>query len=216
MLEQIPQLDPHPLSAYVAWAGHRNRDPILDFLKKKLIASDVDVLEFASGSGMHINYFAPHFPSIRFHPSDKTTETFEYIRGLRDEGGRTNVHDPVVLDLTKPDTWPSPEDRRFAAIFCINIFQVAPVGIADGMMRCAARLLEPEGFLHIYGPFKVDGAYTTPSNEEFDAKLRSAGMPEWGLKDVSDLTKAAADNGLALKERANMPVNNFSLIYCRA
>lgn len=27
LLGQKPQLDPHPLSLYVAWAGERNRDP---------------------------------------------------------------------------------------------------------------------------------------------------------------------------------------------
>ncbi len=57
-----PPLDPHPLSEYVAWAGHRNRDPILEVLKKKLPADSGEVLELASGSGMHINYFGNYSP----------------------------------------------------------------------------------------------------------------------------------------------------------
>jgi hypothetical protein len=216
MNDQAPPLDPHPFSDYVAWAGNRNRDPLLETLKRKLTASQGHVLEFASGSGMHINYFAPHFPTLRFHPSDKTAETFGNIRSLRDESGRTNVEEPLVLDLTKPDSWPDPKDGHFAAIFCINIFQVAPVAIAEGMMSCAAQLLEPDGILMIYGPFKVDGVYTSASSEAFDNKLRSAGVPEWGLKNIADLTAAASNNGLALQESIDMPVNNFTLVFGRS
>jgi hypothetical protein len=45
--------------------------------------------------------------------------------------------------------------------------------------------------------------------------LSSAGVSEWGLKDVADLKKAAANHGLELKEQINMPANNFSLIFSR-
>lgn len=58
-----PPIDPYPLSAYVAWAGKRNRDPILNVFKE-LFPPTGDVLELASGSGAHINYFAPHFKQI--------------------------------------------------------------------------------------------------------------------------------------------------------
>jgi len=209
-----PPLDPHPLSDYVAWAGRRNRDPILEVLKTKLPQDAGEVLELASGSGMHINYFAPHFPHLTFQPSDRCGETFENIRRLRDEQGNVNVRDPIVLDLTRADTWP--EKGSYRAMFCINIFQVAPVSIADGMMACAARLLTDDGFLLVYGPFMVDGRFTTPSNEEFHRTLRSAGVEEWGLKDVADLRRAAEIHGLTLAERIDMPANNFSLIFRRS
>jgi hypothetical protein len=29
-IEEKPPLDPHPLSDYVAWAGNRNKEPILE------------------------------------------------------------------------------------------------------------------------------------------------------------------------------------------
>ena len=201
------------MSDYVAWAGQRNRDAILKLLTAKLDASAKNVLEFASGSGMHAAYFASHFPNTKFQPSDKTEETFTKVRQFRDEGGCRNVRDPIVLDLTAAQTWPNPQDRRYQCIFCINVFQVAPVAIADGMMQCAAQLLEPDGFLLIYGPFKLDGEYRTDSNKEFDCKLLSAGVAEWGLKDVSDLSRTASDNGLELTERIDMPANNFSLLF---
>lgn len=214
MKQEKPPLDPHPLSEYVAWAGGRNREPILGVLKEKLPANPARVLELASGSGMHINYFAPHFKHLHFHPSDKDKDVFDNIKNLSSNHANDNIADPVHLDLTDPETWFNPgEKNSFAAIFCINIFQVAPISIADGMMQCASHLLNDDGFLLIYGPFQVSGKFTTTSNEDFHTTLSSAGIAEWGLKDVADLEKAAAKHGLELKEKIDMPTHNFSLIF---
>jgi muconolactone delta-isomerase len=214
MNPEAPPLDPHPLSEYVAWAGGRNREPILGVLKDKLPKDPDRVLEMASGSGMHINFFAPHFEHLHFHPTDRDTEVFDNIKKLAGEQGNNNIADPVHLDLTDPNTWfnPGPE-KSFAAIFCINIFQVAPISIADGMMNCASKLLKDGGFLLIYGPFQHEGKFSTDSNKEFHDTLSSIGVSEWGLKDVADLKKAANDHGMELKEIIDMPSNNFSLIF---
>ncbi len=217
MNQEKPPLDPHPLSEYVAWAGGRNREPILGVLKEKLPKDPSNVLELASGSGMHINYFAPHFEHLHFHTSDKDREVFDNIKNLSRERGNDNIADPVHLDMTDPTTWIDPATAgKFSAMFCINIFQVAPVSIADGMMQCAAHYLTDDGFLLIYGPFQVEGAFTTDSNKDFHDTLSSAGVSEWGLKDIADLRKAAARHGLELKEKIDMPANNFSLIFGRA
>ena len=213
MSDTKPPLDPHPLSPYVSWAGHRNRDPILEVFKEKLPKKQAHVLEFATGSGMHINFFAPNFSHLCFHPSDRDDETFENIKKLTKENANSNIVDPVAIDLTDPATWPDASEQPFSAIFCINIFQVAPVSIADGMMKCAAQILEEGGRLFIYGPFKVEGGYTTDSNKEFDDTIQSAGVQEWGLKDVADITAAAQRAGMKLVERVDMPANNFMLIY---
>ncbi|SFQ13275.1 Protein of unknown function [Nitrosomonas cryotolerans] len=214
MTEEIPPLDPHPLSEYVAWAGGRNRDPLLGVLKDKLPKDPERILEMASGSGMHINYFAPHFSHLHFHPSEKDIEVFDNIKKLIREQGNNNIADPIHLDLTQPDTWFKPEsENSFAVIFCINIFQVAPISIADGMMKCASHLLKDDGFLLIYGPFQEEGTFSTDSNKVFHETLSSVGVSEWGLKDIADLKKAATDHGLELKEKIDMPSNNFSLIF---
>ncbi len=211
-----PPLDPHPLSPYVAWAGNRNRDPILQVFKDKLPKNEADVLEFATGSGMHINFLAPEFSHLRFHPSDKDDETFENIKKLTVENGNSNIVDPVAIDLTNSASWPDASKQQFAAIFCINIFQVAPVSIAEGMMKCASSILENDGKLYIYGPFKVGGGFTTDSNKKFNDIIESAGVEEWGLKDVNDITSAAEQAGMKLVERVDMPTNNFMLVYGKA
>ena len=214
MNDKKPPLDPHPLSEYVAWAGNRNKEPILGVLKEKLPKESGKVLEMASGSGMHINYFAPHFDHLHFHPTDKDVEVFDNIKKVTTDHANDNIADPVHLDLPRPETWfNAGTPASFSAIFCINIFQVAPISIADGMMECASHLLTDDGFLLIYGPFQVGGKCTTESNKEFHETLSSTGIEEWGLKDVLDLKAAAEKHGMELKEQIDMPANNFSLIF---
>jgi hypothetical protein len=215
LVDVRPDIDPHPLSPYVAWAGNRNKEPILAVLQG-LLPEKGDVLELASGAGLHINYFAPNFPGITFHPSDKDVSVFDTIRSKRAAAGNKNVADPVAIDLTDPKTWPDPKNGLYDAIFVINIFQVAPVEIADGIAALGAKILKPEGFIAIYGPFKLNGRFTTESNAAFDGELRATGVTEWHLKDVVDLEKAARKHGLVLKTRFDLPVNNFILQFVRA
>jgi hypothetical protein len=215
MTDARPDIDPHPLSPYVAWAGNRNKDPILASFKDLFPASG-EALELASGAGLHVNYFAPHFPSLNFQPSDYDVEVFDSIKAKRAAAGNTNIADPIRIDLTDPSTFPDPKGKLYDAIFVINIFQVAPVSIAEGIARLGAAVLKPDGFIAIYGPFKVDGGYTTPSNADFDKEILAAKVPEWGLKDVRDLEKAAAPFGIKLDRRLDLPANNFILLFKKA
>lgn len=210
-----PPIDPHPLSPYVAWAGNRNRDPILS-LFHEIFPKSGSVLELASGAGNHVNYFAPHFPALSFQPSDYDVEVFETIKKKRAEANNANVLDPIKIDLTAPETWPSASDRLYDAIFVVNLFQVAPVSICDGIAQVAERVLTKDGFVAIYGPFKVDGNYTTQSNAAFDQEILAPKVAEWGLKDVRDLERAAIAHNIALKKIVDMPANNFMLVFGRA
>jgi hypothetical protein len=76
----------------------------------------------------------------------------------------------------------------------------------------AGKLLQPGGLLFIYGPFKVDGAFTTDSNRQFHESL-VASNPEWGYRDVADVTAEATAAGLALQHCVAMPANNFALVF---
>ena len=212
MSESKPRIDPYPLSTYNTWAWERNRGPILQVLKT-VFPKAGNVLELASGSGAHINYFAPNFPGITFQPSDCDVNVFETIKSNRSRAGNTNVADPLRIDLTEPDSWPLEKERLYDVIMAINVFHLAPVSAAEGFAEIAARLLKPEGFAAIYGPFKVDGSFTSPSNEAFDRSLREAGVPGRGLKDVRDLEKAADDRGIVLKLQLDLPANNFMLVF---
>ena len=79
MSKSKPTIEPYPLSTFTTLAGERNRDPILQVFKT-FFPKTGDVLELASGSGAHINYFAQHFPGIKFQPSDYDVNVFDIIR----------------------------------------------------------------------------------------------------------------------------------------
>ncbi len=213
--EDRPPIDPHPLSPYVAWAGNRNRDPILNVFKE-IFPKSGSVLELASGAGNHVNHFAPHFPNLTFQPSDYDVEVFDTIKKKRADASNKNIVDPIKIDLTDPDTWPRASEQLYDAIFVVNLFQVAPVSICDGIAQVADRVLSEEGFVAIYGPFKVDGTYTTESNAAFDQEILAPKIAEWGLKDVRDLQRAAEAHKIALKKIIDMPANNFILLFGRA
>ena len=86
------------------------------------------------------------------------------------------------------------------------------VEVLEGLMAGAGRALPPGGVLYLYGPFKQDGHHTAPSNADFDAGLR-AHNPEWGVRDLGDVSALAHGQGLELVERISMPANNLSLVF---
>jgi SAM-dependent methyltransferase len=212
MSDEAPKPDPHPLSAYVSGAWMRNRDPILKAFQS-LFPSEGDVLEVGSGGGAHIAHFAPYFAGLRFQPSDRDGSAFRVIEAC--STAAANIAAPLVIDLTRPETWPDGMGRLYDIIFAINVFHIAPPSAMDGAAELASRALKPEGLLAAYGPFNLGGAYTSPSNEAFDRSIR-AQNPMWGLRDVLDFEKAANRSGLALRQKLDMPANNKILVFERA
>lgn len=91
---------------------------------------------------------------------------------------------------------------------------ISPWAATVGLIQGAAKVLQPDGILFVYGPFLVNGEPTTPSNAAFDQHLRSQN-PEWGYRDVAALEAVAEDVGMKLVDKVDMPANNFSLIFKR-
>ena len=81
-------------------------------------------------------------------------------------------------------------------------------------MQGAGRVLHSGGLLYLYGPFRVDGHHTAPTNAEFDRSLRHQN-PEWGVRDVAEVATVAGSNGLSLFDQVPMPANNLSLLFRR-
>jgi cyclopropane fatty-acyl-phospholipid synthase-like methyltransferase len=190
-------------------ATARNRDAILAVLKRVLPAQGT-VLEIASGTGEHVVHFAAALPGLTFQPSDLDEGALGSIAAWIAEAGLNNVQPPLRLDATQ-DVWPDTVD----AIFSANMIHIAPWEAALGLFRGAGRALRSGGVLVIYGPFRMGGAHTAPSNQAFDEELR-ARDPRWGVRDLEMLQAVAAEHGLALEERVPMPANNQTLIFRRA
>ncbi|HWO12293.1 MAG TPA: DUF938 domain-containing protein [Polyangiaceae bacterium] len=189
-------------------APERNKGPILDVLRRVLPETG-RLLEVGSGSGQHAVYFAQHLPGLVVQPSDVTPENLASIRAWVDEAGLANLRAPVPLDVLAP--WGlEPVD----AIFCANMIHIAPWACAEALLAGAGEHLVDGGSLVLYGPFRVGGAHTAPSNAAFDADLQ-ARDPSFGVRDLEAVTALAEAAGLTLTETVQMPANNLSLVFVR-
>jgi hypothetical protein len=187
----------------------RNRDAILDVLRRVLPQSGL-VLEIASGSGEHAAYFAKALPSLAWQPSDPEADALASIVAHRGDTGLANLHAPLRLDVTAA-AWPV---QRADAVICCNMIHIAPWAACEGLMAGAARVLPVGGVLYLYGPYKIGGQHTAPSNQEFDANLRSRNSA-WGIRDLDEVTALARSHNFTLVETVAMPANNLSVIFAR-
>jgi len=187
-------------------AAERNRQPILDQLMCLLPATGC-LLEIGSGTGQHAVFFSPYFPSLGWQPSEKR----EHMPGLearvRREGG-DNVLAPLPLDVIL-DPWPR---REFAAAFSANTAHFMPWNAVVAMFRGLSACLLPGAVFCLYGPFNVNHAFTSDSNQAFDAWLR-AGDAQRGIRDLGAVERLANHGNLVLQQRIAMPANNFLLVF---
>jgi SAM-dependent methyltransferase len=199
-------------------AFHRNHDAIWSATAGFLSQQTGDALELGSGTGQHAVAFARQSPRLTWWPSDIYPSHLDSIAAWRQHAGLANLHAPQRIDLTDPH-WTWVADRKaggeLTAIVCINVLHIAPWRVSQNLFSGAGRLLRGGGRLFIYGPFMRDGAHTAPSNAAFDATLR-AENPDWGVRDVGDLSALAEAAGLTLAEIALMPANNLVLVFARA
>jgi SAM-dependent methyltransferase len=149
-------------------AAERNKDAILDVLRRVLPKNGL-VLEIASGTGQHVSHFAAALPALEWQPSEPDAEMHASISAWIEAEGLKNVRPPIALDVgTHP--WPV---ERADAIVCCNMIHIAPWQATLDLMQGAGQVLGPGGVLFLYGPYRRFGAHTAPSNEAFDADLRS-------------------------------------------
>jgi SAM-dependent methyltransferase len=198
--------DPRICRPHVA----RNRDPILDVLRRVLPPQGL-VLEIASGSGEHAVYFAQNLPALAWQPTDPDAAALASIAAHRQSVDAPNLLPPLQLDVTA-EIWPL---ARADAIICCNMIHIAPWEACEGLIAGTVRVLPAGGVLYLYGPYKIGGRHTAASNAAFDADLR-ARDPAWGIRDLDTVTALAERSGLAHAETVEMPANNLSVIFRRA
>ena len=191
-------------------AAERNRQPIVEVLSQVLPSSGT-VLEVASGTGQHAAYFAEYLPGLSWQPSDPSSQARDSISAWVTDAERDNLAPPLALDV-RSHPWPI---NRADAVLCINMIHIAPWEAAVALFEGSSALLSPGQPLVTYGPYRLHGRHTAPSNEAFDQSLRSRD-PSWGVRDVDDLTALAAQTSFQLKKRFEMPANNMTLVWIRS
>jgi len=190
-------------------AAERNRGPILEVLRRVLPARGT-VLEVASGTGQHVSFFAAACPELDWQPTERDPAAFDSIVAWAEAEGLTNVRPPLRLDVTA-EPWPV---GTVEGIFNANMIHIAPWEVCLGLMRGAGRHLAPGGVLVLYGPYRIGGEHTAPSNAAFDLDLR-ARNETWGVRDLEEVVAAASREGLFFEERVPMPANNQTIVFLR-
>jgi hypothetical protein len=191
----------------VSPAADRNKQPILEVLRRVLPKSGL-VLEIAAGSGQHGVHFSRALPMLTWQPSDADAQARDSIGAWATGEAMPNLMPPIDLDVCV-EPWPI---ARADAIVCINMIHISPWEATLALMRGASATLPADGILYLYGPYRVDGRHTAPSNAAFDSSLR-AQNPQWGVRDLAEVAKVADAEGFDLVETVDMPANNLSVIF---
>lgn len=191
-------------------AAARNREPIFAELKR-VLPEQARVLEIASGSGEHATFFGRAMPSWDWQPSDPDADARASIAAWTEAKGAANVRAPLNIDVRAAE-WGI--EGPFDAILSCNMIHIAPWTCALGLLDGAARLLAADGVLILYGPFMRDGRHSAPTNEAFDASLKSRDS-SWGVRDLADVEREASARGFTLREIVEMPANNLTVLFAR-
>ena len=189
-------------------ATTRNREPIWSALQSRLPTEGV-VIEIASGSGQHINYFAQQSPHLQWQPTDYEAQHRASIAAWTESLACTNVRPPVELDVL--EEWPP---IKSDAMFCANMIHIAPWSCTPALFAGANETVDSGAPFFLYGPFMFAGEHTSESNAAFDASLRQRN-PAWGIRSVAEVQQAARRSGFDFEERIKMPANNLMLVFRR-
>lgn len=189
-------------------ACHRNRDPLLEVLRK-VLAGSRRVLEVGSGTGQHAVYFGEKLPHLIWQTSD-LAENHAGINAWLMAARLENVLPPIDLDVNR--TWP---DARYDAVFSANTLHIISWAGVERMIGGIAGLLSGAGILAIYGPFNYGGQYTAESNRTFDQWLKSRD-PSSGIRDFENVDNLARSHGFTIEGDYPMPANNRTLVWRRS
>lgn len=189
-------------------AVQRNRDAILEVLLSEF-ASRRLVLEIGSGTGEHAVYFAPHLHWLTWQTSDRSLNHPGILAWLADASG-ANLRAPLTIDVASPPDL----NADFDAVFSANTAHIMSTAEVRKMFALVGKVLLPGGIFCLYGPFNIDGEFTSDSNARFDASLR-AQDPGMGIRELETLDDLAKQEGMVRSSLYAMPANNFIAVWSR-
>ena len=190
-------------------AAERNKAPILTVLESVLPKTG-SVIEIASGTGQHVCFFAAAMPGIIWQPTEPDASDRDAITARIREAGLTNIAAPIALDVLEP-RWPIADS--FDAVLCINMIHISPWPATDALCRGAALHLNARGRLVLYGPY-LESGQAVQSNLDFDASLKRRNS-DWGLRELTEVTRVAGEHGLQRQQIVRMPANNLIVVFAK-
>ncbi len=187
-------------------ACENNRAAIFSVIRQ-YFTGKLTVLEIGSYTAQHVHYFAGHLPQVTWQPSD-IQDNLPIVEAGLAEVTLANILPPLALDVSQ-HPWPL---KKADGIFSANTLHImAQEKLAD-FFRGAGAVLEKDGFLCVYGPFKYDGEYTSDSNASFELWLRERD-PASGIRDFETVNALAENAGMTLVSDHPMPANNQLLVW---
>lgn len=188
-------------------SADENKHVILEALQP-LLKDQQTLLEIASGTGQHAVHFGQALPHLIW----QTSELAENIPGILQwlkEAQLANVLAPIELNVSEEHHWPK---TAFDAVFSANSFHIMSQAQVSDLFTHLPRILNEQALLMIYGPFNIDGRYTSESNAQFDCWLKQRN-PQSGIKDKDWCNSLAAQAGLQMIHDITMPQNNRILVW---
>lgn len=186
-------------------ACENNKQPILDKLLP-LLTDTKFLLEVGTGTGQHAVHFAKSLPNLTWQTSDLDINHDGINQWLNEENLK-NVKPPIAIDFDK--LWPI---ELVDAIFTANTLHIVSYPLVVKFLNTAGKHLAVNGLLIIYGPFKYEGEFTSPSNANFDQWLKGIDNKR-GIRDFEDIVTLTKKSNFSLISDYDMPANNQLLVF---
>ena len=186
-------------------ACERNKIPILKVLNEELDSGTV--LEIGSGTGQHSVFFSKEIPSIKWYPSD-TISNFESLNAFVTNYQNKNLQTPLIIDITQ-DEW---IDFNVDYVFTSNTFHIINNALLTFFFYQCSKVIKANGKLIIYGPFKFDNQFNSPSNQTFDELLKESDSFS-GLKNFEEIVSIALKFDFKFSKKYEMPAYNNILVF---
>ena len=187
-------------------ASERNKEAILEVLSDELRDCRA-ILEIGSGTGQHAIFFASQMSWLSWQTSDRL-ENHVGINAWLVDANLDNVNPPLQLDVLEPVTF----GDKFDAVFSANTAHIMSIAAVECMFRIVGERLNDGGKFCLYGPFNLNGSFTSDSNRDFDLSLKSQD-PAMGIRDLEKLDDFAAANGMHRASLYAMPANNMIAVW---
>lgn len=190
-------------------AAERNQGPIFEVLNPLLPAGGA-VLEVASGTGQHADFFCAQRPDITWQPTDPDAASLLSLEAYHAEARHPGFKKPIAWSVF--EALPPELNRTFDALVNINMIHISPWEACLALLDHTRSWLAPGGLLYIYGPFVIQGRPTAPSNLSFHQSLQERDA-RWGLRDLETVMAVAHERGLRWIKTVDMPANNVSVLF---
>ena len=195
------------MDKYHAESTRRNRNPILEVLKKEIDGSK-KLLEIGSGTGQHAVYFSKKLPQILWQTSDRSIN-HESINYWIKRYNLKNLLLPLDIEIGVNE---KNINDIFDCVFSSNTSHIMSLENVKRLFALVGKVLNKNGKFFLYGPFKINLEFTTKSNEDFHQKLKAENKL-MGLRDIEELDNYAIENNMQNHAFYEMPANNYLSIW---